>query len=130
MNNLDKLKSIAEKSGREFFGSYEYEGCLGLYESEDLAKKNAWSTDKENCFKLTDPSTTESLRSAFRIAIKVIEVLSAANEWYGVTIDHGKFEIVDVVKGKREFLSDLSGLGDVARQAKLEADEILKGVAE
>ena len=106
--SIDKLKSIAERSERECAG---FMGIDGLFVQHYL-----------------------ELRAALRVAIAQLEIYEGAIEFYGKVYNHdncfrpdlGTYVLANT-EGSSEIETDR---GFRARQAKLEADEILKGVAE
>lgn len=142
MTTLDKLKSIAEKRGLEYFFS---EKTMLAYTKEEYESQVKIFKSLANAIPVTDSETTETLRSALKVAIAQLEIYEGAIEFYGDEnlydvhlhgIDgtypgdqylHG-YEILDC-----ELKTNIDGTlykshGKHARQAKLDADKLGEGL--
>ena len=117
--SIDKLKSIAEKRGCEWY----LNPVIG-YKCEVNEDGIGLSGNEVH---VVERAHTESLRQALNAAIKVIEVLSAANEFYlQMPVDNDQDYFHYPIPRGVAYLTAPSGKR--ARQAKREANEILKGV--
>ena len=78
LNGIDKLKSIAETVGRERWTNY-----MSMSHSKRAAESTFPRAEWCDLRSYVETKELDKLRAALRIAIKVIEVLRAANDFYG-----------------------------------------------
>lgn len=117
--SIDKLKSIAERSEREC----EHVFLCGADGKTYLNNRVCLKCREKFNLGVTDTATTDKLRAALNAAIKVIEVLSAANELADDQMQYYKCELVDNPTSWNEVIEKV-------RQARQDAEEIMRGVAE